>query len=69
MVFVKMHFLGLRITFQIENKAFVSSQLSEAMTVKNGVLQGSIQGPVLFIMYINNLPDCLQYSKFIIKNL
>ena len=46
----------------------LNSQCSKLSLVLAGVLRGSILGPLLFLIYINDLPDVLESSVKLIAD-
>ena len=47
----------------LNQKCVVNGSISESKSLAFGIPQGAILGPLLFILYINDLPNCLKNSE------
>ena len=50
--------------FDRSQKTFAHNVMSPSATVPYGVPQGSVLGPLLFILYLNDIVECVQNCKY-----
>jgi len=48
--------------YERKQKVCINGYESETKTLQHGVPQGSVLGPILFLLYINDLHKCINYS-------
>ena len=59
------HLSGSKLFCKTAQQVFVDGNLSSKVKVLSGVPQGSVIGPLFFIIFFDDLPQALMTSKYI----
>ena len=52
--------MDVKFFFQPISKGGIKGQLSRGVPVLSGVIQGSVLEPLLFVLFVNDIPDLIQ---------